>query len=253
MLNELPETARGKIIVESSSGNLGFALGSFCKEIGLNFICLVDSSIASAKLKKLEVAGIAYEIVTVRNGLDLRSSRIQRAQEMMDSGKYYWMNQYDNLSGVKAHRVTTGPEIWEQTQHAVSTVVCAMGSGGTICGISQFMKSKNVNIRICGVEPFGSTIFGSIDAPYINVGAGLVGKPGNLLHSKAIIDEALTITDQESIECAEKMYHEYGLRVGVTSGMAYAGVLKLAEQTTDETFVMIAPDGRDAYGEYLGE
>lgn len=252
MIKELPEDANGKIIIESTSGNLGIALGYFCKETNREFMCLIDSSIAEAKLQKLGAYGIHYEMVSSYNGFDLRSSRICRAQELMDTGKYYWINQYDNLSGVKAHRVTTGPEIWEQTGHKVTSVVCAMGSGGTICGISQFMKHQSEKIKICGVEPYGSTIFGEIDAPYINVGAGLVGKPGNLLRGGAEIDIHYTIRDDISVFYAEKIYKDYGLRVGVTSGMAYAGALQIAEQVQNETIVFIAPDGRESYGEYLG-
>lgn len=253
MIRELPEIAGNKTIIESTSGNLGFALGYFCKEIGRKFMCLVDPSIAEAKLRKLEDHGIAYEMVSAREGLDLRSSRMQRAEELMNTGKYYWVNQYDNLSGIKAHRVTTGPEIWEQTGHKVKYVVCTMGSGGTVCGISQFMKEQSAEIKICGIEPYGSTIFGEIDGIYSNVGAGLVGKPGNLLRSGAEIDLHDTVKDDISVFYAEKLFQDYGLPVGVTSGMAYAGVLRIAEQVHGETIVFIAPDGRESYGEYLGK
>ena len=252
MIRDLPEQALGKIITESTSGNLGFALGYFCREIGCEFLCLIDSSIAKHKLRKLKDDGINYRMVDSIDGLDLRSSRIRTAQDLMKSGKHYWVNQYDNMSAVKAHRITTGPEIWEQTDKKVTTVVCPMGSCGTICGISQFMKKQSQNIVICGVEPYGSTIFGDIDGPYINVGAGLVGKPGNLIRSGACIDVHYTVKDNLSIYYAEELYKNYGLSVGVTSGMAYAGVVEYAKSTSNENIVFIAPDGRESYGEYFG-
>lgn len=251
IMEELPEEAQNKIIIESTSGNLGLALGFFCKETGHEFMCLIDSSIASAKLEKLRAHGIKYEFVAKRDGMDLRSSRICRAQELMDSGKYYWVNQYDNKAGINVHYLTTGPEIWGQLDGTLTDIVCPMGSCGTICGISKFMKEKDSEIQVCGVEPYGSTIFGEIDASYINVGAGLVGKPGNLIHSQAEVDVHMTMTDEKSIEYAERLYSEYGLAVGVTSGMCYAAIDRYAQNITGHTIVFIAPDGRESYGEYL--
>ena len=251
IIRELPKEADNKCIIESTSGNLGLALGFMCKETNRRFRCLVDESIAKKKLEKLQQYGIDYEMVQGRQGLDLRSSRIIRAQELMDSGECFWVNQYDNMSGIKAHFMTTGPEIWEQTGHKITCCVAPMGSGGTICGLSRFFKEKSDDILICGVEPYGSTIFGEVDAPYINVGAGLVGKPGNLIRSGAVIDKHETVKDEESVAMAQKLYRDYGLAVGVTSGMAYAMVLKLASEMTRQSFVFIAPDGRESYEEYL--
>lgn len=252
IISNLPKAAEGRTIVESTSGNLGLALSFFCKETGRDFLCLIDSTIASAKLKRLEEQGVRYEMVVGRSGMDLRSCRIERARELMESNHYYWVNQYDNASGIAAHEQTTAPEIWEQTGHSLTAAVCAVGSGGTICGVSKFLKSKNSRITICGVEPLGSTVFGSIKGNYINVGAGLAGKPGNLIRSGAEVDIAYSIPDSESIECANLLYKRYGLAVGVTSGMAFAGVRRLAESTQNGTIVFIAPDGRKSYDTYLG-
>lgn len=247
----LPKEAENKTVIESTSGNLGFALGFFCKEIGRKFLCLVDPSIAVSKLKRLEDARIEYEIVEKKPELDFRSSRIKRAEELMASGEYYWVNQYDNPFGIMAHQRTTAPEIWEQTNGKVTHVICPMGSCGTICGISLFMKERSKQIKICGVEPYGSTIFGEADAPYINVGAGLMGKPGNLLSSHAIVDVADTVNDLTSIRYCQELHHKYRLAVGVTSGMAYAEALQIAATERNAFIVFIAPDGRESYSEYL--
>ena len=144
-----------------------------------------------------------------------------------------------------------GRHVHFQLEETLTDIVCCMGSCGTICGISKFVKEKDRRIQVCGVEPYGSTIFGEIDAPYINVGAGLVGKPGNLIHSRAEVDAHMTIPDEKSIEYAERLYREYGLTVGVTSGMCYAAVDRYAQDITGHTIVFIAPDGRESYGEYF--
>lgn len=251
IVKNLPEEAKGKTLIESTSGNLGLALGYFSKEIGYDFLCLVDATIASAKLEKLKLQGIRYELVEKRTDMDYRNSRIQRANELMSTNEYYWVNQYDNPAGIDIHYMTTGPEIFEQTCGTITDIVCPMGSCGTICGLSKFMKEKDSSIRVVGTEPYGSTIFGSFEGSYINVGAGLVGKPGNLIHSHAKIDVHMTIKDEESIRSADELFHKFGLAVGVTSGMCYTAIKHLAETVTGHTFVFIASDGRESYTEYL--
>lgn len=251
IIHDLPKEANKKIIIESTSGNLGLALGYFCGITNRKFMCLVDRSIAKKKLKVLEDNNITYEMVTAQEGMDLRSSRIKRAKELMNCGDYYWVNQYDNPSGIKAHRNTTGPEIWNQINGKIDFCVCAMGSGGTICGISQYLKTKSSSIKICGVEPLGSTIFAEVESAYINAGAGLVGKPGNIVKSNASIDLSFTVSDNDAVFYAQKLYEEYNLAVGITSGMAYAAALRIASIVNNMNIVVIAPDGRESYEEYF--
>lgn len=251
IIRNLSPDAEDKIIVESSSGNLGYALGYFCKESDRQFVCLIDHSIAVRKLERLEAAGISYICVEQENGYDLRSSRIRQAKQMMESGQYYWVNQYDNPFGIMAHEMTTGPEIWRQTKGEVTHCICAMGSGGTIIGIGRYLKNMSAKVKIVGVEPFGSTIYGTVDAPYINAGTGLCGKPGNIIHNIHIVDDSYTITDEESIHSARELRVQFGLNVGISSGMAYAGALQIAAKETGATILVVAPDGGEAYEEYL--
>lgn len=251
LIRYLPKDARNRIIVESSSGNLGYALGYFCKESGLRFVCLIDSSIAKKKKERLYDAEIEYIQVEQEEGFDLRSSRIRQAQRMMESGQYYWVNQYDNPFGIMAHEVTTGAEIWRQTDGKITHCVCPMGSGGTIIGIGKYLKTMSKNVKMVGVEPYGSTIYGTADAPYINAGTGLRGKPGNISRNSWIVDDSYTVTDDESIDLARMLRNSFGLDVGISSGMAYAGVLRIAAKERDATILAVAPDGGEAYEEYL--
>lgn len=251
IIRNLPAEAEDKTIVESSSGNLGYALGILCRECNRRFICLIDSSIAAKKREYLDMAGIEYLSVEQEEGYDQRSSRMREANRMMESGKYYWVNQYDNPFGIMAHEMTTGPEIWRQTKGEITHCVCAMGSGGTIIGIGKYLKKVSNKVKIIGVEPWGSTIYGTTDAKYINAGMGLVGKPGNIIHNSGIVDDSYTITDKESIECAKMLHHRFGLDVGISSGTAYAGALRIADQENGATILAIAPDGGEAYEEFL--
>ncbi len=251
MIKNLPPYVKDKTIVESSSGNLGYALGYFCKENNFRFLCLIDKSITEQKKNRLIEAGIEYICVKQEDDYDLRTSRIRQANRMMESGQYYWVNQYDNLYGIMAHEQTTGPEIWKQTEGKITHCVCSMGSGGTIIGTGKYLKRMSETIKIVGVEPFGSTIYGTIDASYINAGTGLYGKPGNIARNSSIIDESFIIEDRNSIYYAKELQTKFGLNVGISTGMAYAAALQIAEKDQNAVILVVAPDGGDCYEEYF--
>lgn len=240
-----------RIIVESTSGNLGLALDYFCKEVGRPFLCLLDESVVPAKLRHLESKGIKFEVVKTKQGLDGRSSRIKRATALAAAGTHYWVNQYDNEAGVNVHMKTTAPEIYDQTSGSVTSVFCAVGSGGTISGIGKYFHSIGASVNMVGVEPFGSTIFHSDDAPYITAGAGFRGKPGNILRHSDIVDEAYAICDSDSIEKCKLLNISYKVDVGLTTGMVYAAVDKYCTKTHKETIVLLAADRMESYYEYL--
>ncbi len=251
MIKDLPVEAEGKTLVESTSGNLGLSLGFFCKETKRTFLALTDPSIASFKREQMERFGITCVEVDAEPGLDYRSSRIRMAEEMVASGDYFWVNQYHNSAAIKAHEDTTAPEIWEQTNHKVTHVVCPMGSCGTICGLGRFFHKRNLGVKVIGVEPFGSTIYGSFHGNYINVGAGLVGKPGNLIDNPDTVDATFVVNDYDSINSARALWSDCHIDAGVTTGMVYVATQRLAAMLHDCCIVAISADGRGAYSEYL--
>lgn len=251
LISMLPSEANGKTIIESTSGNLGFSLGFFCKESGLDFLALTDPSIAHSKQERLKQAHIRYQQVKAESCLDYRSSRIMMAKKLVQRGEYFWVNQYHNDAGIKAHEYTTAPEIYEQTEHRVTHIVCAMGSCGTICGLGRFFHKKKPDVKVIGTEPYGSTIFGSVDSNYINVGAGLVGKPGNLTDNPDTVDDAFIVYDYDSIKTARMLWQLYHFNAGVTTGMSYFIAQQLAQTIHNGCIVVISPDGRESYSEYL--
>lgn len=236
-----------KGVVESTSGNLGFALSYFLEEIGVQFLCLIDESISKEKLEKIKQHHIDYRIVSKIGDLDYRSSRIKVAKELHESGRYYWCNQYDNKNCMLAHYETTGPEIWRQCRGEIDICLCPVGTGGTITGIAKYLKEKNKDIKVIGVEPIGSTIFGGVDGEYINAGTGLRGPSGLVERYMDYIDGYYQISDKESISCCKRLKKDYGLELGISSAMTYAAALDLSIKEKDKNIVMVAPDGMDSY------
>ena len=238
-------------LVESTSGNLGMALNFFCREVGREFLCLIDETVVKSKQEHLHELGIVYKVIPCIEGLDGRESRIKYAKELSSTGNYYWTNQYCNEYGVDIHRKTTGPEIWQQTSGEVTAVVCALGSCGSVTGIGEFMHEQGTGVTIIGAEPYGSTIFHTYDAPYLTVGAGLRGKPGNLLKHPDAVDIAYAISDETSIANCKKLNKQYNVDVGITTGMAYEAAKRYCEGKSNEMIVIVAPDGMEYYRELL--
>ena len=237
-------------ICESTSGNLGLALHTFCEEKGHDFLCLIDESLPMHKQERLRKSGVNCEVVRTFEGMDGRQSRIHRAQQLQQQG-YYWTNQYDSVKAIQAHYESTGPEIWEQTDGRITHLVCAVGTGGTIVGTAKYLKEQNRHIQVIGAEPFGSTIFGTIQAPYLSVGAGMAGKPGNILRNLEWLDDWAVIKDSDSINACQQLHEMFGLEVGITSGMAFHAALERIPANSGAQVVIICPDGSDCYGEYL--
>lgn len=250
-INEKRNTSKEQIkVCESTSGNLGLALHYFCNLKGYQFLCLTDETIPYLKLEKLKSNGVSYEIVEQVDGLDFRDSRIRRAKELECQG-YYWTNQYDSVMAIKAHYETTGPEIWQQTNGKITHLICSVGTGGTIIGTGKYLKEKNSHIKLIGVEPYGSTILGSEEYKYLSVGAGMKGKPGNILRHMDLIDAWEIVKDEDSIRECRKLHENYNLNVGITSGMAYHAARKIIDSSQNQYIVIICPDGSACYEQYF--
>ncbi|MGB7759208.1 MAG: pyridoxal-phosphate dependent enzyme, partial [Bryobacteraceae bacterium] len=194
--------------------------------------------------------GAVIESVSSPDGNN-RIARVHRARELDGNAGFVWCNQYGNPANVAAHEVTTGQEIWDQTDGKVSVVVCAVGTGGTICGVGRALKARAPGIEIIGVEPVGSTIFGGVFKPYLNVGAGLPAPSQILWQFGDVIDKYVKVPDAMSIATARRFNDSEKVGVGVTSGMVLAVAENIAELRPDDTIVAIAPDDATYYQDEL--
>ena len=234
-------------LVESSSGNLGLALGYFAYEIGVDFLCLVDSTIPKEKVNQLENNHVKLHSVSIGNHKTYRDARISMASELDQKEEWVWTRQYDNISNIMCHYDTTGPEIWSQTKNNVDFVVCSTGTGGTICGIGLFLKKKNPAVKIVAVEPLGSTIFGGTPGCYLSVGAGMSSASSIVKRFGYVIDYWAQVADTDALNECIRFLEAEDINLGVTAGAALVVALSIAKNEPNKKVVAVAPDGGENY------
>ena len=242
--------ANKPVIVESTSGNLGFSLGKLAPNYGFSVICIVDDTLPTEKIERLSCL---CEVIKVSADIrhDARSTRIARAAELGAKPGFIWINQYANKANYSAHYESTGPEIWKQMNQKLNWLVCSIGSGGTACGLGAFFKEVSPNVSVVAVEPYGSTIFGTHAGPFLSVGAGLNG-PSKIVKmwGQSLAGHAQVPDDIAISECL--LYNSTeGVLLGVTSGACLAVARQIANDHPDHTVLAIAADFGMQYREFF--
>jgi len=227
-----------KTILEPTSGNTGIALAMIGAAKGYRVKLLMPECVSSERRLTLEALGAEVILTPAKENTD---GAIRRAQALRETEpeKYYMPNQYDNENNVCAHYETTGPEIYRQTMGEVDVLVAGMGTGGTLMGTGKYLKEKKPEVRIVGVEPtLGHTIQG-----LKNMHEAIVPK----IYCDENLNEKITIEDGEAFEVTRLLAQKEGVFVGLSSGAAMAGALKVAERMSEGTIVVILPDRGDRY------
>lgn len=237
----------GGTIIECTSGNTGMGLALVAAVRGYKCIFTTTDKQSAEKINLLKAFG-AEVIVCPTNveSSDPRSyySVAERLSKQIPNS--FWCNQYDNLSNTLAHFETTGPEIWDQTDGKITHLIAGVGTGGTISGVGRFLKSKNPNIKIWGVDTYGSALkkyheTGILDPkeiyPYITEGIGEDIIPKNVDFS--VIDHFEKVTDKDAALAARRLAREEGLLMGYSAGSALAGMLQMKDQLTKKDVVVI--------------
>jgi len=227
-----------KTILEPTSGNTGIALAMIGAAKGYRVKLLMPECVSSERRLTLEALGAEVILTPAKENTD---GAIRRAQALRETEpeKYYMPNQYDNENNVCAHYETTGPEIYRQTMGEVDVLVAGMGTGGTLMGTGKYLKEKKPEVRIVGVEPtLGHTIQG-----LKNMHEAIVPK----IYREENLTEKITIEDGEAFEATRLLVQKEGVFVGLSSGAAMAGALKVAERISEGTIVVILPDRGDRY------
>lgn len=246
----------GGTIIEGTSGNtgMGLALGAIVK--GYKLICVISDKQSKEKMDILKAVG-AQVIVCPTNvePEDPRSYYSVSKRLAEETPNSWYVNQYDNPSNAIAHYEQTGPEIWEQTQGKITHFVVGVGTGGTISGVGKYLKEKNPNIKIWGIDTYGSVfkkyhetgIFDETEIyPYVTEGIGEDILPENVDFS--IIDRFEKVTDKDAAIYQRRLALEEGIFVGNSAGSAIKGVLQLKDQfKPDDVVVVLFHDSGSRY------
>lgn len=226
----------GDTLVEATSGNTGIALAMIAYIKGLNMKLLMPESATEERIKSMKAFGA--EVILTPGEKTIEYSR-EMADELAAEKGYFQLNQFSNPDNYRIHERTTGPEIWRDTGGKITHFVSAMGTTGTIMGVSRYLKSKNPAVQIVGTQPTeGSSIPGI--RRWSPEFLPKIFEPDR-------VDRIVDVSQEVSTQMARRMAREEGIFAGMSSGGALAAVLKVAEELTEGVIVCITCDRGDRY------
>ena len=237
----------GGTIIEPTSGNTGVGLAIVAAQRGYKCIFVMTDKVSSEKVALLEAYGAEVVVCPVAVAPEDPRSYYSTAERLdTEIPNAYRPNQYHNQANPKAHYLTTGPEIWEQTQGKITHFVAGAGTGGTITGVGRFLKEQNPDVQIIAADPTNSVYSGGSGRPYLVEGVGEDFWPDT--YDPAIVDSTIAVTDAESFAMAHRVTVEEGILIGGSGGTAVAAALQIAENlTAQDLVVVLIPDSGRGY------
>lgn len=235
---ESGQLTKGKIILEPTSGNTGIALAMIGAAKGYRVKLCMPACVSTERQHILQALGAEVVLTAAKEGTD---GAIREAHRLFEAEpeKYYMPNQFENENNVLAHYETTGPEVFSQTNGEIDVFVAGMGTTGTLMGVYKYLKEKKPQARVVGIEPpEGHTIQG-----LKNMTESIVPK----IYNQQMLDDKITVEDGEAFETTRLLAAREGVFVGMSSGAAVAGALRVAETMSFGTIVALLPDRGDRY------
>jgi cysteine synthase A len=236
----------GQHVIEPTSGNTGIALAYVCAAKGYPLTLLMPESMSIERRQLLK--GLGAQLVLTPAGEGMRGA-VARAEEMARDPKYFMPQQFKNPANPAIHFTTTGPEIWNDTEGRVDVFVAGVGTGGTITGVSRFFKdAQGQKLHTVAVEPAASPVIsGGAPGPHKiqGIGAGFVPE----VLDRTLIDEVLTVTNEEAFAVARRLAKDEGILCGISCGAAMHAALRVAARPESEgkTIVVVLPDSGERY------
>ena len=249
MIEEAERTGRlgpGSVIIEPTSGNTGIGLAAVAAARGYRIIIVMPETMSVERRQLMKAYGAELVLTEGSGGM---KGAIAKAEELAaEIPRSFLPGQFVNPANPKAHRTGTGPEIYEDTDGEVDIFVAGAGTGGTITGVGEYLKSRNPDIRVVAVEPASSAVLSSGTAgshKIQGIGAGFVPE---VLNTK-IYDEVIPVSDEDAFSTGREIGKKEGILVGISSGAAVFAAIQLARrpENAGKTIVVLLPDTGDRY------
>lgn len=234
----------GSVIIEPTSGNTGIALAMIGRLKGYRVIIVMPDTMSVERRDMIKAYGAELILTEGTKGM---KGAIEKAEEISkDMENYFIPQQFVNLANAEKHYETTAKEILNDVPN-MDVFIAGVGTGGTIAGIGKNLKENNKDIKVIAIEPYNSPVIsGGKPGPHKiqGIGAGFIPE----IFDESVVDEVITIKDEDAFEGARFMANEYGILVGISSGANIYGALKIAEGLSEDKIVVtVAPDGGEKY------
>ncbi|WP_455537930.1 cysteine synthase A [Terrisporobacter sp.] len=234
---------KDSVLVEATSGNTGIGLAMAGRLKGYKVIIIMPETMSLERRQLVKAFGAELILTEGPKGMN---GSIEKLEQLLKENKNYVnLGQFENEDNIKIHYETTGPEIYKEVPD-VDIIIAGIGSGGTISGSGKYLKEKNKDVKVIGIEPAASPLItGNKAGAHKIQGIGANFIPKN--YDKKVVDEVVTVSDEDAFEMVRLLANKLGILVGISSGANVFGAIELSKKYPDKKIVTVAPDGVDKY------